>query len=751
MFQDSGRGVGVGMNECVIESPSKVLLDLVEKTHVLHVDDDPGFLKVTKQCLEMGGPFRIDGCLSVDEALEKLGKGRYDVVISDYQMPGKDSLEFLRLLREKGSRVPFIMLTGKGREEVAIRALNLGADHYVNKTGETGMVYTELAHSITELAKARKVGEKESEEWSRTFDAITDLVFIVDNDYRIVRANRKTCDILNKRPEELVGKHCYETIHSTPKPWPTCPHGKALVTKKPESAEIDEPHLGITLLVSISPIYDAKGEFTHCVHVAKDISERKKAMQELLRFSAAVKTSLDGVITGDMKGKIVDVNEAAFRMYGSADKNDLIGKSVFDLLVERDRPRALQDLKESIRTGQGNTAEYTALAKNGAEIPVEITTAFLREEQGQPVGFVGIVRNLAERRKVEQMLVESQQKFAALFSGNPEATVYIGTDMHILDINPRFTGLFGYSLDEVKGRTLTDVVVPENLVEEGKMLDRKAAEGYVYRDTVRKRKDGVLIPVSISAAPIFIRDLLVGYIGVYKDISQQKAAETKLALTNEKLRVVGSLTRHDVKNKLSIITGNAYLVKKKLKDHPEMTEDLEELESACKMIVQLLDFARDYERLGVEELTYVNVEDSVQKAASHFPNIDGTKIVNECHGLTVLADSLLRQLFYNLVDNSLKHGGHVKRIMVSYEESEDQLRLVYEDDGDGIPEGTKPKLFAEGFTTGEGSGYGLYLTKKMVEVYGWTIQETGTPGRGARFIMAIPRSDSQGKRRYLIR
>jgi PAS domain S-box-containing protein len=576
------------------------------------------------------------------------------------------------------------------------------------------------------------------------------VVFIVDNEYRIVKVNKKTCDLLNKSPEELVGKHCYEAVHGTLEPWPKCPHSIALATKKPESAEVDDPHLGTTLLVSISPIYDEKGEFTRCVHVAKDISKRKKTMQELLRFSVAVKTSLDSIITGDLSGNIEEVNEAALRMYGSTDKNDLIGKNMLDLLAETDRARALQDSMESIRTGQGKTVEYTAVAKNGVEIPVEVTTAFLRDEQGQPVGFVDIVRNLTERRKVEQMLVESQQKFAALFSGNPEATVYVDTDMCVLDINPRFTGLFGYSLDEVQGQTLNDVVVPENLVEEGKMLDKKAAGGYVYHDTIRRRKDGALIPVSVSAAPIFIRDRLVGYIGVYKDISQQKTAEAKLALTNEKLRVVGSLTRHDAKNKLSIINGNAFLMKKKLKDHPEVTEDLVELESACTMIVQLLDFARDYERLGVEELTYVDVEDSVQKAASHFPNIDGTKIVNECHGLTVLADSLLRQLFYNLMDNSLKHGGHVTRIRISYEDSENQLRLVYEDDGIGIPEGAKPKLFTEGFTTGKGSGYGLYLTRKMVEVYGWTIQETGTPERGARFIMTLPQRDNQGKQRYLI-
>lgn len=173
-----------------------------------------------------------------------------------------------------------------------------------------------------------------------------------------------------------------------------------------------------------------------------------------------------------------------------------------------------------------------------------------------------------------------------------------------------------------------------------------------------------------------------------------------------------------------------------------------ELESACATIVQLLEFARDYERLGVEELTYVNLEDCVQEALSLFCNIDDIKTVIQCHGVIVLADSLLSELFYNLIDNSLKHGGHVTRIRIGCEESEEQFRLVYEDDGVGIPSEAKLKLFTEGYTTGKGSGYGLYLIKRMTEAYGWSIQETGSPGSGARFVITVPRLNEQRKENY---
>jgi signal transduction histidine kinase len=117
--------------------------------------------------------------------------------------------------------------------------------------------------------------------------------------------------------------------------------------------------------------------------------------------------------------------------------------------------------------------------------------------------------------------------------------------------------------------------------------------------------------------------------------------------------------------------------------------------------------------------------------------------------LTVLSDSLLRQLFYNLIDNSLKYGEKLSQIRIHCEKAEgNQLRLIYEDDGVGISQDAKPKLFDEGYTTGKGSGYGLYLIKRMMEVYGWTIQETGTPGKGARFTMAMPEKNQNGKENY---
>ena len=127
---------------------------------VLHVDDDVSFLKVAKQCVELHGSFEVDTASSVDAAKGKMKLKAYDVIVSDYVMPEKDGLQFLKELRQKGNRIPFIIFTVKGREEVAaIKALNLGADGCFGKLGEAERVYSELARGICQAVRFRKAEE----------------------------------------------------------------------------------------------------------------------------------------------------------------------------------------------------------------------------------------------------------------------------------------------------------------------------------------------------------------------------------------------------------------------------------------------------------------------------------------------------------------------------------------------------------------------------------------------------------------
>ena len=249
-------------------------------------------------------------------------------------------------------------------------------------------------------------------------------------------------------------------------------------------------------------------------------------------------------------------------------------------------------------------------------------------------------------------------------------------------------------------------------------------------------KSGKKMPYELNAAKIEYKGK-PGDLVIFRDISQRKKME-------EKLRVVGSMTRHDVRNKLTTITGNLFLAKQSLADNKEALEYLADAESAVHQIQGIFDFAKDYEKLGVEELAQIDVGRTFDDAVSLFSDLKNVSITNGCNGLTVLTDSLLRQLLYNLIDNSMRHGKNVTRIEIHSERKKKALELVYEDDGGGISNREKKLIFKEGY--GKHTGYGLYLTKKLCEVYGWSIEEKGKPDRGVRFVISIPDDDENANK-----
>jgi PAS domain S-box-containing protein len=770
-----------------VQSPTEVMVDLNEKKsiRVLHVDDEPGLLKIAKQLLETEGQFQVDTASTAEEAREKMKKETYDAVVSDYQMSGKDGLELLKDLRQNGSTVPFIIFTGKGREEVAIKALNLGADRYLDKNGDPETVYCELAHAINEAVERKRAQEKlrESEERFRLlFDNMAVGVVLIDRDGFVVAANQAQCSFLGYAKGELIGMHFSRYLSED-----DLERGlfllREMVEGKRDNYTADRKYKRKdSVLVwgrsSWSAVRNEEGQFKYLVAVVEDITESKKAQLALSeseeKFRSVVDSAAqeelrdlrekldvlfehapDAYYMNDLKGVFVAGNRAAEKMTGYG-RNELIGKSFLklNLLPRNQIPKAARLLAMNALGRSTGPDEFMLNRNDGTQVQVEIRT-FPAKLDGRTL-VLGIARDVTRRKKDERTVLESKQKFEGLFTGNPEATVYLDQNFRILDVNPRFTSLFGYSLEEVRGKVLNDVVVPKSCMEEAKMLDGKAGEGYVYHDTVRVKKDGSLVQVSVSAAPIIIQDQLAGYIGVYKDISKLKKTEEELqkamenvGIMNEKLRVVGGLTRHDVRNKLSTITGNTYLARKELAGNSKVSDYLKEMETAVRQVVRIFDFAKTYEMLGVEGLAYIDVERTINEATSLFSDMKSAKVLNECHGLTVLADSLLRQLFYNLMDNSLKYGKKITKIRIHYEKTgENNLRLIYEDDGVGIPDSEKPKLFKEGFSSGGSTGYGLYLIKKMVEFYGWTIQETGITGKGARFTITIPKKNQNGNENY---
>ena len=231
-------------------------------------------------------------------------------------------------------------------------------------------------HDITERKQAEEGIKRAAEEWRTTFDSITDFVSIHDKDFKIVRVNKAFADILKMKPKELIGKTCYKIVHGTNEPVPSCPHMKTLETKKAAIEEFFEPHLGIYLEVATSPIFNEKGEVVVSVHVARDITERKKMEEQLIvtdrlasigELSSGIAHELNNPLTG------------------------VIGFS--DLLLGKDVP---DDIKEDLEVINKEAKRTAEVVKN------LLTFARKREPEKQPVDVNNIMKTVLKLRAYEQ-------------------------------------------------------------------------------------------------------------------------------------------------------------------------------------------------------------------------------------------------------------------------------------------------------------------------------------------------------------
>ncbi len=185
---------------------------------ILLVDDDTDFLDQAKIFLEKGNKeFQVNICESGEEALELLEQKEFDVIVSDYMMPGMGGLEFLERVIYSGIDLPFIMLTGKGREEVAMKALNLGADRYVQKGGDPRSQYGVLSSEIkqeVERYRIKKKLEEREELYKLVTECFYDMIALIDlKKNNILLVSEAVEDLLGYDPDELAGKHFFDMLH----------------------------------------------------------------------------------------------------------------------------------------------------------------------------------------------------------------------------------------------------------------------------------------------------------------------------------------------------------------------------------------------------------------------------------------------------------------------------------------------------------------------------------------------------------
>jgi PAS domain S-box-containing protein len=416
---------------------------------ILHVDDEPDFIVLTKALLERENEdFSVDSITSAEEGLKLLKSRKYDVVISDYQMSGMDGLEFLQKLRKSGSTIPFIIFTGKGREEVAIEALNKGANHYLQKGGDRKSLYGTLAHVVkAEVAKKRaedKLVELEKEHQT-LLNSLPLNIFHIDRNNTFVHVNEVLAKHYGKKPEDFKGKTTKELF----------PEATEAYTKSDkEVLESGKPQIGIRRKVIAPqgvqwvrldkvPVKDADGNVTGLVGFELDVTEQKQIEDELQeseqRLNSFMDSATDFFTLWNSGLNLVDINNAALEFFAKGTKKeDLRGQHILGIVPYIKGTDAYDNFKAVIKTGEPLIADY--LIHHPELGDVYLTLRAFKVGDGLGV----IFRDITERKRAEEQL-------GKIIEGSTIPTVVINSEHKLTHWNSAVEALTGMKRGEVVG------------------------------------------------------------------------------------------------------------------------------------------------------------------------------------------------------------------------------------------------------------------------------------------------------------
>lgn len=737
---------------------------------ILLIEDDPDDAFLTRQALKEIDPsgFTLQTVESLHEALKWLAVNIPDLILSDLNLPDASGLETLQQLRLNVPYLPIVILSGHKDESLAFEAMKLGAQDYLVKMDMQGNTLSRaIRYAIERSRYEERVRQAEARN-KAIIDSSLDCIIGMDESGNICEFNPAAERLFGYVRNEVLGKELAEVIIPAARRdmhrqgvsrFLSTRQSRAMGRRLEMSAvRSDGVEFPIELTITHT-LHEGKVVFTGFI---RDMSEKHRADSAVRRLAAVVESSNDGII--------LDWNKGAQEIYGYS-AEEMTGKSI-QFLAPKEKADEPITLNNKMKLGEPVKGyETVRVRKGGALIDVSITLSPIRDPSGQMIGAAIFVRNITERKRVEQQIRDQEELLRNVLSHIPHSVFWKDRNSVYLGCNENFAKDAGVPRPEdIVGKTDFDLAWKKEETEFYRKCDREVmdkGEPLVNVEEAQLQADGRQAIILTSKVPL--RDSLgkvFGILGMYIDITETKNLEDHIQQI-QKMEAIGNLAggiAHDFNNILQVIGSCCHFLQGLPDVAGQARSDLGEIKDAVdrasNLTKQLLALGR---RQMIRPVT-LHMNELIENMSSLIYRVIGDPIRFELRLdpkiAAVKADpGQIEQVIINLVINArdaMPSGGVItvstENVLIQDDvqtkghlpEKGSYVKVSVKDTGTGIPESVRAHLFEPFFTTkekGKGTGLGLATTYGIIKQSKGMIRVFSEEGQGAEFQIFLPHAD----------
>ncbi|OUJ18387.1 Signal transduction histidine kinase containing REC and PAS domain [Methanonatronarchaeum thermophilum] len=686
----------------------------------LLIDDDPNFLELTKQYIDQKNTkIDIDTTHNPIKILDQNLK-KYDCFVCDYKMTPINGIELFEKI--KHHKKPFILITGEGCEEVAMEALNTGINRYLPKTNKPNEFYSALTKSIKNEVEKHKTEQKiqrQQAKYKSFIEGNQNPLYIIDQELNIHYTNKAKQNQYTKKQLTNTNYRQHHTKKDTQKL-------KKKTKKAIKTQETQEYKIQINdkwIHKTISPIKTPKQNKKATV-IERDITKQKNQKEKLLKYREIIQQIEDPTMVKNKEGKITHTNKALEKLLQKP-KKEIINTKLTKHIPQKTAQKIWRYEKRALEWDE--TVQFTTQITINQKNPYIQITSTPYKNNDKLTGIIIRWRDITKEKTMEIGLreeiknrFESENKLQTLLNNIPCPVIYLNKNNTITKTNKEFKKLTGQkNLDGKK---------PPKPIK--KLINRpknKKQKEIKYTDP-KGTKHTLLATTSTYSNPK-TQNKIDGTIIVYQDITNIRRIE-------EREKLIHSIMRHDLKNKIQIIKGYLGLIEEQ-QNTTKTKKYLNKTQKALNESQTIIQKVRTLRKTETnQKIQPLNLQKTIKKSIKiHRQQLKekNIKIKNQTQEIYAMADPMLEQAISNLIENSIKHADPTE-IKIKTQETPNNIKIKYQDNGKGIPDKQKQKVFHKGYSgQNRSTGLGLHLTKKIIEGYNGQIKLKDTPTGGAEF------------------